>query len=375
MGFVANTGAGLCGEEAPEGGTGVLESDEDEGWVEGLLWKAQLELINHRRGSATEILRKAVNLGSSAACATLGNILINTIRDELKLSPPSTPPSSLPRAGRRNSISSPIIRSTAIEAFETFLEGLERELEKATAPAPAVLGGARGSHESSHLHYFGATGGVVDEDEDETEGRYFALDRLLDLVIGLTTICQLEVLTPFGADRMSTKLYHCSEELLWARGAQLTSNILQHPLIDSVQPCSKLPTSSSPASSVWSFSPEADLSTQSSFTTSSLPIPIPNALQLTQLSPVLVASLLPHSFAPSRGRASPRSLNAESKLRNAIEVHSLYFLSLFYYSVDRCLSMKCWEKIVTLTSEGGGRSVSPSNAGIAFTAQQAQKFV
>ncbi|BGP11500.1 hypothetical protein JCM10049v2_007407 [Rhodotorula toruloides] len=240
----------------PEGVTGCAghaEDDDEDEDVESLLYLAQMDLIAHKPQQATVKLQHAVDLGSSAACATLANLLARGWRAETARpalsspplvgpSPPATsPPAShppphayRPRPPLRQhssvaALSAPRRTADSQRAVGLFCTGLEVELSK-----PVRRDGADAKRDEDPVESGYGSG----EDDDGAEGRFFSLERALDLVVGVTDAHRFGVLhAPHthhtGQLPSPTDQEGETNDLLWRRSSKLASELLAH---DAVAP-------------------------------------------------------------------------------------------------------------------------------------------
>ncbi|BGP03600.1 hypothetical protein NBRC10513v2_007333 [Rhodotorula toruloides] len=236
----------------PEGVTGCAghaEDDDEDDDVESLLYLAQMDLIAHKPEQATVKLQHAVDLGSSAACATLANLLARGWRAETARpalsspplvgpSPPATsPPAShppphayRPRPPLRQSssvaaLSAPRRTAASQRAVGLFCTGLEVELRK-----PVRRDGADAKRDEEDPVESGYGSG---EDDDGAEGRFFSLERALDLVVGVTDAHRFGVLHAphtqhIGQLPSPTDPEGETNDLLWRRSSKVASELLAH---------------------------------------------------------------------------------------------------------------------------------------------------
>ncbi|BGP27752.1 hypothetical protein JCM10295v2_006727 [Rhodotorula toruloides] len=230
----------------PESVTGPAAhaDDDDDDDVESLLYLAQMDLIAHKPEQATAKLQQAVDLGSSAACATLANLLArgwraDTSRPALSSpplavrSPPATsPPSSFhpphsyrPRPPLRRyssiaALSAPRRTADSQRAVGLFCTGLEVELRKPV-------------RRDTNDHDPVESGYGSGEDDDSAEGRFFSLERALDLVVGVTDAHRFGILhaphtQQAGQLPSPTDQEGETNDQLWRRSSQVASDLLEH---------------------------------------------------------------------------------------------------------------------------------------------------
>ncbi|KDE08494.1 hypothetical protein MVLG_01274 [Microbotryum lychnidis-dioicae p1A1 Lamole] len=327
------------------------DDDDDEPDVEDLLWGAQMDIIGHRHSQAVAKLQLAVKQSSSAACATLGTLLARGLRTEHQphshphhpsssRSPVASPPAvsgssffktSLPHSHShhhhhhqehhahtthhashaRPKLSSRALSHTpptthnadALAAAQLFLSGLEIELNKPVQPAS-------GSKVKR-------TTGTDSVSEDESaEGKYFSLERSLDLSVGLTDSYRFGVVCPPMYYDVSVP---GSAKDLWSQGATIAQRALAHPAIatPSVSSQTKVVDTSKPP-------------------------------QLARSRSVARSYNHPSTVLPP-AVAHPH-LSLKAKLRLTITVHLLYLLALQTWVTDKARAESYWQEIVNLGS-------------------------
>ncbi|ORY88405.1 hypothetical protein BCR35DRAFT_13305 [Leucosporidium creatinivorum] len=285
--------------------------------IADLLRASQMDLIGHRHPQAVGKLQQAVKLSSSAACATLGNLLSRGLRGEhlSHSSPPELPPpTTTPVASGSNPKRPAVLRTMttpatqaashedSIAAAKLFVKGLGFELAKPLEPAPST---PRPELDDS-------------DTEDGAEGRWFSLERALDLIVGLTDSYRFGVLHP-PEEGESTP-----EDDLWTRGAAIAHEMLVHPSI-TVPP----PLSSSRSMPPLSTSPRTRSVSRS------------YAHPSTMLPPPTAAHPHPH-------------LSAITKLRITVTVHALYLLALQIWPTDQAAAEGYWKDIISIGGTGVG---------------------
>ncbi|KAM0790454.1 hypothetical protein ACM66B_003331 [Microbotryomycetes sp. NB124-2] len=320
------------------------DADDDEFEVEDLLWAAQMDLIGHRHASAIQKLQHAVALGSSAACATLGNLLSHGFRPGGEhascLSPPlrsATMPDPITHAHASSSAKLSSVAATdaslkrptplrtatmppaqsagashrdSLAAAELFATGLEIELGKPVQQDGSMSGDDR----------------AVYSDEEGSEGRFFSLERALDLVVGLTDSFRFGILVPPPANGQHANGQLSLAEELWSKGAILAHQVLAHPSVTLTQPL--LTSLSSSASSPRPRSLSRSLSRSYAHPSTNLPAP-------------QMPSPHPH-------------LSGETRLQLTVNVHLLYLLALHVWPSDKKRAEDYWKELVKLGSKGVG---------------------
>ncbi|GAA5843447.1 hypothetical protein JCM11251_001411 [Rhodosporidiobolus azoricus] len=291
-----------------------------------------MDLISHHIPQTMEKLERAVDLGSSAACAYLANLLIrveptpltdmttSTSPDALSApAPPSTRP-SLPARQSSNSIAhaahSHRKSKESLRATDLYLRGLEIELKK---PVQDELLKGEEVVESGY-----ASGG--DEDSYSAEGRFFSLERALDLVVGVTDSHRFGILhaptniEQQGLPATAVEVPDDQNDELWKRSSAAARAILQHPLIV-------------PVIESASTSPFLDVN----LPTTEARRPPSKRRQSIARSYTHAASSIPECPRPSGLPAScpvPPHLTPNRKLQLTIAIHALYTLSLQAHSAS-----------------------------------------
>ncbi|KAL8293229.1 hypothetical protein RQP46_000923 [Phenoliferia psychrophenolica] len=339
--------------------------------------RKQMDFIGHRHPQAIAKLHQAVALRSSAACATLGNLLSRGLRDpaptlttsptfgSLKLHQPHQPPqrqASWPIAPPAQASQ----ERDGLAAANLFITGLQFELAKPIEPTL--------SRSKSRVRSSGANAGPgadaaaartaaffseSESEEDSAEGAYFNLERALDLVVGLTDCYRYGGLQPVDGGSSQPDPTDTAATL-WARGAQVAEETLRHPLISDAKSSSR--SKKPPPATVSAASPPGPPPTvhaqlaSSALSRSGSPRRTPIELSYTHPSTSIpTASFFP-SQSPSSKKTPPAVLLVApySKLRLTIQVHLFYLLALQKYPVDRSLSERYWTEIIRVASETGG---------------------
>ncbi|KAM0755480.1 hypothetical protein T439DRAFT_320174 [Meredithblackwellia eburnea MCA 4105] len=348
------------------------DDDEDEQEVEDLLWAAQMDLIGHRTSNAISKLNQAVNLKSSAACASLANLLARGIREDQSKLPPNSPPmygsqhrrgtwpaEQHPRTDSRSPDRDSEHHHDSLEAARLFITGLQYELEKPIAPSSSAgrdshsskvpLRRTGSSSSSSHVRNRSLDGSPSESESEEegAEGRYFSLERVLDLVVGLTDCYRYGILHPLDTSSVSSSSSSTeSVATLWTRGALVAAETLRHPLIREFIP-SAPPSSPSPNT----ISPIQNRQLMGNTNRTGSP-----RRQSVERSYAHPSSSLASTFLPSSYLASSHHLHLSTHLKHrlTIQIHLLYLLALQKYPTDRALSEKYWSEIVRIASNTGG---------------------
>ncbi|GAA6013108.1 hypothetical protein JCM10207_006174 [Rhodosporidiobolus poonsookiae] len=325
-------------ETSPREGADEEPDEDDEADVEDLLYAAQCDLIAHKTEWATQKYERAVEMGSSAACATLANLLSRGWRtDTITHSTPATDPISLdspapprplrPAAPSRQhsnlfAHANQSYRKTpeSLRATALFIRGLEIEVDK---PVKEQEGGTP-PLESGY--------GSGSDDDYGAEGRFFSLDRTLDLVVGMTDSHRFGILHAPTASKIDVNTQMPSpksdeEELevndaLWFRSCRAAKTVLAHPSIAPV---------------LATASPATDARALSTSPSRAKPLHKRRASSVsrsyTHASTWLDA---PPPSSPRRSNTLPAShpphLTATLKLQLTIAVHALYILGLQAYS-------------------------------------------
>ncbi|GAA5911230.1 hypothetical protein JCM6882_004069 [Rhodosporidiobolus microsporus] len=211
------------------------EEEEEQEDIDELLFGASLDLISHKPFLAVQKLQQAVNLRSSAACVELAKLVTRIEATPLNDVPISiSPPAS--SAGAHPLRPAPPVRQDSnvyahaahshrksaemLRAAGLYLRGLELELAK---PVKDQKGKGRASDALDSGY------GEGSDEEDGTEGRFFSLERALDLVVGLTDSHRFGVL---HAPTPSTYQGAVDEQdELWTRSATVTKELLDHRLV------------------------------------------------------------------------------------------------------------------------------------------------
>ncbi|BGP35480.1 hypothetical protein JCM10296v2_007318 [Rhodotorula toruloides] len=351
----------------PEGVTGCAghaKGDDEDHDVESLLYLAQIDLIAHKPEQATVKLQHAVDLGSSAACATLANLLARGWRAETARpalsspplvgpSPPATsPPAShppphayRPRPTLRQhssiaALSAPRRTADSQRAVGLFCTGLEVELRK-----PVRRDGADAKRDEDPVESGYGSG----EDDDGAEGRFFSLERALDLVVGVTDAHRFGVLhAPHtqhtGQLPSPTDQEGETNDLLWRRSSKVASELLAHEAVAPVLHAIPAQTDQRPSQRRHPASSVSRSYTHPTSTLTASPSPSSADTQAASL------------FSPRR------------KLQLTIAIHALYTLAVQSYASSSSSSFtsslssssdaeKYWSTIVSLaqpyTSLGG----------------------
>ncbi|GAA5985386.1 hypothetical protein JCM10908_006954 [Rhodotorula pacifica] len=224
-------------------GTGELAKEEQ---AAALLYDAQLDLIAHKTFDAIAKLEASADLGSSAACSTLGNLLARRWRDDVLAPPARSPPTPGSSSTLRKDTSSPDQRpalqsrqgstwtatrhpphshSDVLKATSLFIRGLEIDLLKPTLSPSSYLAASP----TSSVDY--------DSDEQDGETSCFSLERALDLLIGIADSHRFGILhapeaacshesTDSGAEQ--------SNDGMWRAAAECCSAVLVRPEISTV---------------------------------------------------------------------------------------------------------------------------------------------
>ncbi|KAK4049294.1 hypothetical protein OIV83_004231 [Microbotryomycetes sp. JL201] len=320
------------------------DDDDDDFQVEDLLWAAQMDLIGHRHASAIQKLQHAVALGSSAACATLGNLLSHGFRAGGEHAACVSPPT------RSATMPDPIAHAHATTTTKQSLVATDGSLKRPTplrtATMPPTQSASTSHQDSLAAAELFATGleielgkliqadanGMLDDeqpmysDEEGSEGKYFGLERALDLVVGLTDSFRFGILVPPPAHEHQSNGQLSLAEELWSKGAILAHQVLAHPSVTLTQPV--LTSLSSSASSPRPRSLSRSLSRSYAHPSTNLPAP--------QMS-----SPHPH-------------LSGETRLQLTINVHLLYLLALHVWPTDQKRAEDFWKELVRLGSKGVG---------------------
>ncbi|GAA5888592.1 hypothetical protein JCM6882_009009 [Rhodosporidiobolus microsporus] len=291
-----------------------------------------MDLISHHTPQAMDKLQRAVDLGSAAAAATLANILIrvdptpltaamplsgspDTVAPALSTTRP-TLPARQPSNVFAHAAHSHRKTDESLRATDLYLHGLEIELRK---PVQEELVRGEEVVESGY--------GSGSDEEYGAEGRFFSLERALDLVVGVTDSHRFGILhapTPVSTTHSSSS--PPSEEPddrndeLWERSAKAAAKVLQHPLIAPI-----VESASSP--------PFVDVT--SSKIAAENPRPSSKRRPSVARSYTHAASTIPDSPRPSGLPASfppPPHLTPNRKLQLTIAIHALYTLALQAHS-------------------------------------------
>ncbi|GAA5863507.1 hypothetical protein JCM3774_006505 [Rhodotorula dairenensis] len=163
-----------------------------------LLYGAQLDLIGHKTADALAKLETSADLGSSAACSTLANLLACGWRHDILTSPVHSPTSPGLSDGGSKEIKGQSRRpalqsrqrstwasdkpsqhySNVLKATSYFIRGLEIELQlRPTSPA--------GSPRPPDLPVLPNDDGADESDEQDSDDACSCLDRTLDLLLGI----------------------------------------------------------------------------------------------------------------------------------------------------------------------------------------------
>ncbi|GAA5930641.1 hypothetical protein JCM10213_000766 [Rhodosporidiobolus nylandii] len=304
-----------------------------------------MDMISHKTQQAKRHLERAIDLGSSAACATLANLLSRNRSESTSSPTPSPPlasasspiepirPSLLPRqASNAYAHHGFSYRKTweSLRATELFIRGLEIELKK-----PVQGEGGEGQVESEYES--------AGEEEYGAEGRWFALDRALDLVVGVTDAHR------FGIVRApSASSGHQGEngdgmedpnDLLWTHSSAVATSLLSHPTIAPLVASAKTrDLSPSPARPLMKHRPS---SVSRSYTHAASSIPSSPISSASQSAPII-------------------PLSPRMKVQLTVAIHALYLLALqahssspsFSSSADASTSdaEKHWSTIVRLVA-------------------------
>ncbi|KAM0755061.1 hypothetical protein T439DRAFT_322118 [Meredithblackwellia eburnea MCA 4105] len=349
------------------GHSSSVEDDEDSLYeVEQLLLGAQMDLIAHRNTQAVSKLHQAVVLGSSAACATLGNIFARGIRQSP--SPQTSPitttggssrsdPVQKDRRRRDSDSVAPSSNSIArdrengLKAAKLFVKGIQFELLKDVRPPVGQQHLWTATSHAARSEFDSPDSSVSEDDEDGAEGKWICLERMLDLVVGLTDCYRYGILSPtselnYTPSPSDSPLLGPSvaggsskARSLWNRGADVAEAVLRHASVDT----NVLGQHQAPASPP--LTPYANDSL----------IFFP----FTPLTPSMLLSQegFPDSAFSHAHHRSHSSGSLAQKTRLAIQLHVLYILALQKFPSDPTLAEGYWSAIVqvgdSLASCGG----------------------
>ncbi|SCV68227.1 BQ2448_348 [Microbotryum intermedium] len=326
-----------------------------------------MDLIGHRHSQAVAKLQLAVKQSSSAACATLGTLLARGLMSEHQSqshpnhstgsrSPVSSPPAISEGSfskhsnshsqshlhshhhhhhhhqihqtytdhhhhpGSHPSHSRPQLSSRALShtpptshnpdalaAAQLFLSGLEIELNKPVQPA------SRSKASTSKTKV--PENESLSEDES-AEGKYFSLERSLDLSVGLTDSYRYGIVCPPLDYDASVP---ASAKDLWSQGAAIAQRALAHPAI---------------------ATPSVSSQTNAPDTSKTPPLARSRSIARSYNHP---STVLPPAVAHPH-------LSLKAKLRLTITVHLLYLLALQTWVTDKARAESYWQEIVNLGS-------------------------
>lgn len=270
-------------------------------------------------------------------------------------------------------------------AANLFITGLEYELAK---PLNRLGGLARrersrgvgdlGVGEGSS----GGRCGFERGEEESAEGRVFTIERVLELVVGVSFSplsvlglagcpvgqgCQAEltlgrqltdnyrysILKAVNVERSSDSEKDANDSSLWARGAQVGERTLQHPRVAANPKALTIGRNQSRPRPP-SHSTHTNLSS-----TSPSPSPAPPGATLSR------------SSFPSDYCLPPSQLAPPLKLRLMIEVHLFYLLALQAAPSNPAHAERLWTKIVLIGTEEDGKDVGTKEGnGIIAKAQR-----
>ncbi|KAK4052817.1 hypothetical protein OIV83_002104 [Microbotryomycetes sp. JL201] len=292
-----------------------------------LLQLAQVALIKKQQSAAIRYLRAAVELNDTVAASALGRLLL---RDADALSTASNSEGRLARG---------------VDAADIFIRGIALELEKPQyAVAHDILtpdGPLLASNPTSPAHSRRSSASS-DSEFDETSPRYFSLESLQDLIVGLTTCYRYGFLSYL--DSQSSSRNSSAALALAQRGEHLARQTLLHPAVTTSEIASLIVSAPTPP-----HSPPLPLTPSMVFALSTPPRQLASG----------VASAEPRPKPPTRALTDPAysrqtHLKAEVKQSLTIRANALYILALQAWPHHKDAAERYWRAAVAVADSVGG---------------------
>ncbi|KAK4057383.1 hypothetical protein OIO90_001452 [Microbotryomycetes sp. JL221] len=294
--------------ESPPGGAELLQC-------------AQVALIKEQYTTAVHFLRAAVEFDDTTAAITLGRLLLQTTNSDSLIDP------------TRETIST----TRGIDAAEVFARGIEVELAK-----PHVISRANTvvfpSHvESQHAgkqHSRGSSASSDPEFDETSLG--FALERLQDLIVGLTACCRYGFLPGPSVDKIPPLAAPLAQ-----KAEHLARQALLHPAVANSKLAALVVSAPTPPHSP--------------------PLPLTPTLVFALASPAREATgsgvvAWPQAGLRTTAPACPRQvqLRPETKQRLTIQVSALYILALQAWPRRRDSAFLFWQAVIDVAGSVGG---------------------